>query len=228
MAQQTQKATSSGPIDPKDMEAILAFYDMGQWEALSSLLAPQLDAVGVDASVAATEALGMDVQIAGAFDIYNADAASYAEQRAAEMVGKKLVNGALVDNLNPHWAITDSTRNWLRESVQQAFEQGQSPVELAKSIQNSQAFSKYRSQMIARTEVANANLHAWNFAAVQAAMQYKRTSLSADHEQNDMCDAAYNDGLIAIGEPFSNGMMGPLFHPWCECDVTYYRKKPNK
>ena len=141
------------------------------------------------------------------------------------MVGKRLVNGELVENPDAKWAITDSTRQWLRDAVTSAFDDGMSPAQLGKAVLESQAFSKSRAKMIAHTEIGNANLATLETAAVQAGATHKRSFLSDDHEHLDVCDLAAEAGEVPIDFVYQGGAKRPLFHPRCQCSESYYVRK---
>ena len=162
-----------------------------------------------------------------AFDAVNEQAAQLALDRAAELVGKRLVDGVLIDNPDARWTITEPTREWLRQDIVRAFEEGLSPDSLGKLIRSSYAFSEARADMIARTEVGNLNV--WSHAASAKAMgaTHKSSHLSADHDQDDFCDAAEEAGEVPIDHDYGGGLLWPLFHPRCNCDETFYwRKNP--
>src|SRR5579885_1496983 len=78
--------------------------------------------------------------------------ANYAALRAAELIGKKWVNGELVDNPDPAWAISETTRNSLYSLINQALEEGWSASKIRDEVAASYQFSQARALMIARTE----------------------------------------------------------------------------
>ena len=86
----------------------------------------------------------------GITSLVNQDAVEFAGNRAAEMIGRKLVDGKLVDNPDAKWAITDTTRDGIRKLVQDAEQQGQSVQQLAQNIRESALFSPERAQRIAQ------------------------------------------------------------------------------
>jgi hypothetical protein len=170
----------------------------------------------------------IDASITGSFGRVNEAALEYAHERAAELVGLKWVGGELVPNPDAQWAITNSTRDWLAESVAQAFEAGMSPAQLAELIESSPAFSASRAQMIASTEVGNANVATLLHTSIAAGATHKRSFLSADHpdDDDDICVDAADAGEVPIDFDYGAGQLGPLFHPRCKCSIsTYVRKK---
>lgn len=148
----------------------------------------------------------------------NEYAVAYAEERAAELVGKKWVGDVLVDNPNPVWSIDATTRESVRATVEKATSEGWSNDRLADELEAHHAFSEARSQAIARTETA--------FADVGGNMEAYRTSGQVESKQwlasagcCDDCQAL--DGMVVgLDESFPNGGdAGPPLHPNCECDV---------
>jgi hypothetical protein len=195
------------------------------WNILAAEMAPLM---GEAASSSATQALGAvesvtaNMNLQGVFNQINQQAVEYAEERAAEMVGMRLVNGTLIANPNAKWTITEPTRDWLRDSIQSAFEDGMSPAALAKLIRSNYAFSAARAKTIAFTEIGNVNVRTHAETATQAGATHKKTSLSADHDQDDFCDEAAEAGEVPIDHDYGLGMQFPLFHPRCKCSVTFY------
>ena len=72
-------------------------------------------------------------------------AVEWARSRAAEMVGKKWVDGELVDNPTAKWVIEDSTRDDLRKMITQAIDEGWSTGRLGNEIED--AFGRNESAL---------------------------------------------------------------------------------
>lgn len=146
----------------------------------------------------------------------NEQAVAYARERSAEMVGKKWVDGELVDNPNPTWVIDEATRDMLRADVTQAIEEGWSNDQLAEAIGENYAFSDERAEMIARTETAFADV-AGNLAGYKASgVVSSKRWLAAP----DCCDDCQDlDGeVVGLEDEFSDGSDGPPAHPNCRCN----------
>lgn len=79
-------------------------------------------------------------------------AALFAQERAAELVGMKWVDGELVINPNPRWAITETIRQDLQNKVTQSIQGGWSTDKLAAEIRD--MMGSARAKTIARTETA--------------------------------------------------------------------------
>lgn len=149
----------------------------------------------------------------------NDRAEAWAESRAAEMVGMKVLSGHLMPNPNAKWRIDESTRESLRSLVTEAIDEGWSNDTLASAIETSEAFSHDRAERIARTETAKADIQG-NLIGYRAVGVEKKESILGDlHEIPDECDDNADEGAIEIDAAFSSGDDGPPYHPGCICDV---------
>ena len=148
----------------------------------------------------------------------NTLASDYASDRAAELVGMSYdADGNLVPNPNSEWAISDTTRDRLREIIAQAFEQETPIADIVSDIMDADIFSEARAQMIAATEVQMAqtqgNFDMWQQSGVVLEVSWQ---LSNDHEGEDICDDLADDSPYPIGDcPL------PVFdsHPNCSCVI---------
>lgn len=148
------------------------------------------------------------------------EAIRWAKDHAAEMVGKKWVDGELVDNPDAAYSITDTTRSMLRDKIAEALKSGTTKDDLAKSIALG-PFSDSRADMIAQTELGFAHSQA-TMAGWRATGQVegKKSLLSNDHDVEDECDDNADQGEIGIDEDFDSGDDTSPFHPRCQCDVV--------
>ncbi len=151
----------------------------------------------------------------------NQDAIDYAQTRAAEMIGKKVVDGKLVDNPDAKWAISDTTRDGIRQLVVDAEKQGQSVQQLAAAIRKSALFSPERAKRIAQWELSyadnNGRLIAWKRSGLVAG---KRSILGSEHKICDECDANVKAGVIGLDETFPSGHQCAPYHPSCPCTTA--------
>lgn len=161
-------------------------------------------------------ALGVEHDI---FSQANEWAISYGEDRGAELVGMKYVDGALVANPSAQWAITDTTRDKLQQMIVQALEEGTPVAQLKTQIMDSTLFSAQRAEMIATTEVNFANSGGQMEVGKIVGHTSKRSLLSGDHDQDDECDENQeaSENGIPIDEPFPSGDEYAPFHPNCVC-----------
>lgn len=153
-------------------------------------------------------------------DQVNEAAVAWAKDRAAEMVGMKyLEDGSLVENPAAEWAITESTRELLRADVKAAIEEGLSTDELAARLAESYAFSDDRAEMIARTEIANADIEGSLIAYRESGVvDGKEWLLSSEHNEPDECDDAADMSPVPLDDDWG-GIGDPPVHPNCECDI---------
>lgn len=176
----------------------------------SDLLSSYIRRAFRDAGIRAVQQVGVNVSA----DITNhvdREAVRYAEERSAQLIGR---------GVDPRWSITDATRNGLRTAVTAAVNGGYAPLRLARLVEESFAFSRARSRMIARTELAFAhvqgNVEGWNQSGV---VDRKRSILGDNHEIEDICDDAANAGAVPMNAEFVPGARFPPYHPNCVCDV---------
>ncbi len=147
----------------------------------------------------------------------NRKAQEYAAKRAAEMVGMKYnADGQLVANPNAKWAISETTRDRLREIIKNAYEEGETRQDIVAAITEADVFSEARANTIARTETAraqvNANFDAWKASGVVSKVKW----LAVGPEPCPICED--NDGVTRVlGSQFPSGDIMPLAHPNCYC-----------
>jgi phage portal protein BeeE len=193
------------------VKKILAKLDLEGWAVITDDIDEILAAVTRDGTYQALYQIGMSEE--NLTDKMSELALKYAKDRAAELVGRKWVDGKLIDNPKAEWAITDSTREMLRSDVARAIEEGWSNKKFADAIEENYAFSEARAEMIARTETA--------FADVQGNMNaYKESGVVSGKEWIvgsgggcDECEANDAQGEIGIDEDFSSGDDAPPLHP---------------
>lgn len=148
----------------------------------------------------------------------NEYALDYAQERSAEMVGKRWVDGELVDNPDAEWVISETTRDMLRDDIAQAIEDGTSNEDLADLISENYAFSDERAETVARTETAFADV-AGNLNAYQESGQVASKRWLTAPDCCDLCDELDGE-VVDLDEDFPNdGGDGPPLHPNCRCDV---------
>jgi SPP1 gp7 family putative phage head morphogenesis protein len=203
--------------DPKHkIDEALANLDFEDWQALPPQLEEAMTGIAVAGGKDALKQLGLfDDDIVARM---TQRATDYAQQRSAEMVGMKYVDGELVPNPDAKWQITEGTREYIRSTVTQAEAEGWSTDQLSTALQDGAAFDENRADMIARTESGMAdvagNVEGWRASGVVD----KKEWLAAP----DCCDECQDlDGeIVDIDEPFPDGGGdGPPLHPNCRCNV---------
>ncbi len=174
-------------------------------------------------------ALQIEFSTAGLIAEANTVAENYARERAAEMVGmKRDVEGNLVQNPGAKWAISDTTRDRIREIVADSFTEDTPFSEIKTAIQEALAdeaegngiFSENRATLIARTEISRAqaggNFSAW----VESGLVKKVKWLTSNLEPCDECLTNEAQGELEIGKPFASGSIMPPDHPNCACNLV--------
>jgi hypothetical protein len=206
------KAEKAAKDDNKKKQ-ILSWVDSLDWTPLIEDAQGDLTTVLQDASGKALADLKITDK--DLISSNNTVAAGYAKDRAAEMVGKKWVKGKLVDNPNPQWAISSTTRDNLRSLVEKAFEKETPLSELAQQIQDSENFTPYRAKMIAFQETKTAegrgNLLGWKSSKAVWGIWW---DCSEDHDDNADCECSDNEDNSP--HPLEDVPRYPA-HIWCIC-----------
>ena len=92
---------------------------------------------------------------------------------------------------------------------------------LARDIKGEFAdMSKYRSQLIARTETANALSEASLDSMKDMGIEGKEWVTVGDDRVSDECRGNEAEGVIPVNQAFSSGAMAPPQHPDCRCTVS--------
>jgi SPP1 gp7 family putative phage head morphogenesis protein len=207
------RLTKDDLVDAVVRELEIEGYD----DEIVRAVRPIIEEAFKDAGMYGLTQVGIDVTAETKKNLFT-QATDFAEARAAELVGKKIVAGKLVENPNAKWAITETTRDGIRSLVADALKDGSTPRELADSIEESFAFSDARAEMIARTELAFAhvqgNVQGWRESGV---VEMKESILGDNHDEDDECDDAADEGPIPLDDDFENGDAGPPYHPNCVC-----------
>ena len=156
----------------------------------------------------------------GLTDQAHEDAAEWAKDRSAELVGMQHdEEGNLVPNPDAEWAITDGTREQLQSDVTRAIDMGLSTDDFAAELEDSYAFSAARAEMIARTEIAAADIQGTLIGYRDSGeVSGKELILGSEHDVPDDCDDAADMGVVPLEDDFG-GLGDPPYHPNCECDV---------
>lgn len=212
-----------GKSDEEDEAArIVALINMNGWTVTIGDVEEILAAMGKDGARMAWLQLGGipdDESLVTTADDVTVD---YAKQRAAELIGMKYnAAGDLVENPNPVYAITDTTRDSLQTLITQAMQEGWSNDHLASQIEDNYAFSESRADTIARTETKRADMQG-SMSAYRASgvVHGKQSVMSDDHDHDDECDDNEDDGVIPLDDNFSSGDDAPPYHPNCNCTLV--------
>lgn len=183
-----------------------------------STVPAELAAAGTDGAKQALARVGIDF-LTPSEDVWN-----YASQRAAELVGKKWVDGELVNNPDALWAIDETTREMLRDTLSMGISAGLDIDDLRRLLEDDYAFSPERADMIARTEVITAH----NQGALSGYQQAKEAGLhvmkewivAEDELTCDECLDNADAGPIELDDVFPSGDDAPSAHPNCRCSLV--------
>lgn len=159
-------------------------------------------------------------------DIYRSSGAAGLAQ-----LGVKL-RGELVDQVNDRavdWAegnaadlvtaISDATRDMLRNTIAAGMQDNLSAEDIADNIAEGYAFSEERAMLIATTEIASANSEgalAGYEEAANEGISVKKSWLILDDACED-CQENADAGAIDLDEQFPTGDDAPPAHPNCRC-----------
>lgn len=229
MGKADSEPTSSDQFDEIEASNLADLALDEDWTVLTQALTPEMErqfrAGGVVAW--ADAGLPLDEDLTSHVD---ANAIAYAEERAAELVGKRVIVMAdgttkVIDNPDALWSIQETTRNQLRAVITDAVADSSSYDQLADEILNSYPFSETRAEMIARTELAFAHVQGGLVSAHTAGAIGKKSLLGSEHDHQvpagDQCDTNADEGPIPIDSKFESGDMEPPYHPNCVCDIKH-------
>jgi len=204
-------------VEAYEVQQVLDQIDFAEW----AVLVGDIEAILTQMAQNGVDVAAMQVGAAVSTDLANEKAIAYARRRAAEMVGMRWVDGVLQQNPSAKWAITEGTRNYLRDLVAQAMENGWSNDRLAEEVLASRAFSAERAETIARTETARADVEG-NMATYRESgvVNRKRWIVGAgccpDCQTMEGVEADLDDDFNYLGEAID----APPAHPNCRCDVV--------
>lgn len=213
-----KKVKKLAKIDPDDEAKIeylaAAAYEVIDWQSIVDDVEDDLEEAADDG--ASNGFAQLEVNDADMISAVNTIAGDFAHERAAELVGMKWVNGKLVENPDAKWAISETTREDIKDLVEQAFS-GETPLaDLVEQIKESATFSEARAEMIARTEVSRAqvlgNVEAWKQTGLVQTVKWQTSFL----EPCDICEEN-EDQEVILGKPFNTGDEFPPAHPNCRC-----------
>jgi Phage Mu protein F like protein len=140
---------------------------------------------------------------------------SFSQVSDAAVAYMKDHGGQLISQLDT------ATRNDIAATIAQGLDAGKSAEQIADSLQDIYSFSETRANLIAETEIGNANSN-----AVVAGMKLLanngvkiKKKWIPDELACDICIENGEAGFIELGEEFPGGVLAPLQHPRCRCDL---------
>ena len=200
-------------------------------DAVVSSLADDLGTVASDSVERAIASIGVEIA-SELVDQVNDRAVGDAADRAAELVGMRRVpvpapdggppSFRLVPNPSAEWAITDTTRDMVREIITTGLVDNIGTPAIAERIMTSVAFSAERAELVAETEVARANsngaMAGYRSARDDAGVGLRKAWLITV-EACRVCQGNADQGPIDLDQPFRSGDDAPPGHPKCRCAI---------
>ena len=198
-------AISKADKQKDDPQQVVDKLDLDGFDVLKATSASILAGVFISGQRAGLQQLGLDTTTLDNLAPAAREASvAFAQQTAAEMVT----------------SVDATTREMLKGLVVQAMDEGWTVEALAERIKQSTAFDDYRATMIARTEIARAdmagNLIAYSASGVVLKKQWFKTLAS----ESDVCDTNAAAGAIPLTQSFPSGDPAPPSHPNCACVIV--------
>lgn len=137
-------------------------------------------------------------------------AVDYSSRRTGELIGK---------NARGTGELAETTRNRIRAAITAGLEDNVGSAQIGDMLRDDFGFSEARADLIASTEIANAN-GAGSYAGLQEAAA---TGLQIEHawlceiDACEICLANQAQGWIPLEEAFDSGDQHPTAHPNCRC-----------
>lgn len=136
-------------------------------------------------------------------------AVKWAQEHAAEMIAQDGSGGELMD----------STRRMIQDAIIEGIKADQSRKAIAESLVQAYAFAPERAELIAATEVRNAEGHGKLSGYKHGKLTEKHWLKSNDEGVCTLCEDNEAQGYIPIDDAFVSGAEAPLQHPRCRCDI---------
>lgn len=202
--------------DDSNADDIADDADLSYFDRLVARVRVIIQGAAVDGATGGFKQLAVEPSMSIVQQVHK-KAVKFAQERAAEMVGRKWFGNVLVDNPDAEYAITDATREFIRQAVEQALQEGWSTDQLAAKLME-RAFSPERATKIARTEMISANVSG-NLIAWEESQVVVGKAWILGENPCDICKTNAEQGFIPLKQTFKSGDQGPAAHPFCECDL---------
>lgn len=193
------------------IDELLASLDLSRLTNLNGPFTLQISTEYGDSYQANMNMLATRANVDSLYNLRPVDALTYAQRRAAELIGRGPDGGIL----------GDATRLLIRGTIVEALEEGLTQSELAARLRMEYAFSILRAEVIAefetRSALHNGAIESWRDSKVVAR---KTWLLSNDEGVCPVCSANAAQGEIPLDEEFQSGDDTAPAHPRCRCDVA--------
>lgn len=207
-----EKLSAMGKADGDsdfDIEAFLDSLNFDMFEDMEGDLATALGSVYGDSGRIAVAQMGVSDR-SKLVNQVNERAVAWAKTHAADLVGR---------SKDPVWALTDSTRDMIRGTIATGMADNLSAEDIADLLEDAYAFSPERADIIAMTEIAQANSEGALDGYREAAgigVKVRKSWLMLE-DACPVCQENADEGPIELEEEFSSGDMTPPGHPNCRC-----------
>jgi len=115
----------------------------------------------------------------------------------------------------------EETKRRLASTISNGIKNKRGIPGLSRDIKNTFAdMSKHRSELIARTETANALSTASLDSMADMGIEGKQWITAGDADVSDECMGNEAEGVIPVNQTFSGGVDAPPQHPDCRCVVA--------
>lgn len=122
--------------------------------------------------------------------------------------------------------MNEETQKRLAHTISEGIKNKRGIPGLARDIKGTFAdMTKHRSELIARTETANALSEASLESMEAMGINGKEWVTAGDDRVSDECSGNEAEGVIPTDQAFSSGAMAPPEHPDCRCAVAPARLK---
>jgi hypothetical protein len=189
----------------QDADEIADDLDLSALDEVSSDVIAEIETLRADTSMRALVQVGADTD--KLVDQVNDDAAKYAREQSATLVSN----------------ITKSTRKMIRDTIADGLEENIGLDEIIKNLTDGGAFSEDRADLIARTEITDANsesaLDGYKAARDGAGVDARKEWILGPNPC-EICQENADAGPIDLDEAFPSGDDAPSAHPWCECALS--------
>lgn len=148
-------------------------------------------------------------------------AADYAKERAGELI--RFGPGGRAEG-----ELADATRDMIRNTIEQGLRDNIGRDEISAALEEGYGFSPERADIIASTEIANANTG----GELNAMREMQADGMTVKKRwlcEEDACDECQDNaavGFIDIEEDFPSGDDGPTAHPNCRCALETDVQEP--
>lgn len=155
------------------------------------------------------------------------NATAWARKHAASMMGKKILpDGSIINDANPEYDITESTRRIVKTTIASGLENGKTQEEIVDDLME-KGFGEDRAKDIAENEVAAANMGGTlqsYLDAEDAGVPIMKgwNSVGDEGVDEDICAKNEAQGPIPVSQAFQSGHMAPLGHNRCRCSLLAY------